>query len=196
MGASRIIVVLLLVAGLAACAGRNFDRGAIGSVVVGTTTADQVRQQFGPPFREGTTIKEGITLKTMSYAFAEAGNSLVGGVIPARSVGYYFRDGVLVGKEFVSSYDAERTAIDEAKVAQIKEGTTTVHDVVAALGPTEGEWIYPLIPRQNEKALVYLYSETRGIAFNRQIRRQHLVVSYNADGLVTKVDYTSTGPSE
>src|SRR5579871_3247827 len=155
------LAIAILLTILTACAGRNFDRAQMGTVTVGTTTYDQVRQQFGPPYREGTTIKEGITLKTASYAFAEGANSLGGGVTPARSVGYYFRDGVLVGKEFTSSYDAERTDFEESKVARIKEGVTSIREVTALLGSTEGEWTYPLIAKQNERAAVYLYSETR-----------------------------------
>lgn len=197
MAGFRIVVGLALIAALAAC-GHDFDRAQVSTAVVGATHDDQIKRQFGPPFRETTTIREGITLKMMTYSFATAtGGAFAGGIVPGRSAYYYLRDGVLVGKEFTSNFDTDRTDFDAGKIAAIKEGATTVGDVVAAFGPTEGEWIYPMIPRPNEKALVYLYSEVHAGPFGSGARyRKQLVVSYNADGLVTKVDYTSNKPSE
>jgi hypothetical protein len=163
------------------------------SMTLGKTTYDQVVAQFGPPRGQGTSIKEGITVTTITYAFASGADSLGGGVTSARGAGFHFRDGILIGKQFNSSYASERTDFDDTKVTRIKEGVTTISEVTEMFGPTNSEWSYPLIPGQNDRAAVYLYTETRGTAFNLDTRRKMLVVSYRPDGVVTKVEFGASG---
>src|ERR1041384_8732717 len=81
-------VFLLLVS--AGCAGRDFVRPHTDSLLLSKTTDAEIRQRFGKPYREGTVIKNGETLKTLSYAYAEGASSLAGGGVRARGQGLYF----------------------------------------------------------------------------------------------------------
>src|ERR1044072_4744759 len=84
------LVGLVLVLAASGCAGRDFTRPQSESLVLGRTTETEVRQRFGDPYREGTTIKNGETMKTLAYAYATGASSLAGGVTPSRGQGFYF----------------------------------------------------------------------------------------------------------
>ena len=78
-------LALLIVATLAAgCADQSFARSKADSVVLGQSTETETRGRWGPPYRESTTLVNGERLKTLAYAYAEAGRSPAGGVIPSR----------------------------------------------------------------------------------------------------------------
>jgi len=96
------------------------------------TTYDQVLQRYGDPRRTGTQVRNGETLKTVSYAYA-VGTPFVDDV-PARASGFYFLNGVLVGYEYLSSFREDKTDFDETKVQQIKKGETTRWRVIELFG--------------------------------------------------------------
>ena|SRR5690242_3876074 len=120
------------------CAGRDFIRPQPESLILRKTTESEIRQQFGRPFREGTMIKNGETMNVLSYAYAAGASSLAGGVTPSRGQGFYFLNGVLVGHDFTSSFDEDRTDFDGTKAKQIKRGVTTEADVLSLLGKPQG----------------------------------------------------------
>lgn len=188
--AVMVIILLLVTAG---CAGRDFVRPQADSLVLGKTTEGEIRERFGEPYREGTVIKNGETLKTLSYAYATGGSSLAGGVTPSRAQGFYLRNGVLVGHEFTSSFDEDKTDFDAAKVPSIKKGEATEAAVVSLLGKPQGAYVYPLIKRNDGRAMVYLYQQTRGSAFNLKFYNQLLVVTLDGRGIVDDVELTSSG---
>lgn len=186
-------ILMSVVLAVVGCAGREFVRPEADTLVLTKTTYQEVRERFGSPFREGTVVKNGVKLKTVSYAYASGGASLVGGVTPARAMGLYFMDNRLVGHEFLSSYAEDHTDFDEGKVDTIKKGETTRAQVVEVFGKPGGVYVYPLIKGKDDQALVYTYSQTRGTAFNLKVYQKLLVVSYGPDGIVTDVEFTSSG---
>jgi hypothetical protein len=191
---SRLALVgMVLVLAAAGCAGRDFTRPQPESLALGKTTEAEVRQRFGDPYREGTVIKNGETMKTLSYAYATGASSLAGGVTPSRGQGFYFWNAVLVGHDFTSSFDPDRTDFDATKVQQIKKGETTEAGVVGLLGRPQGVYTYPLIPDKRDRAIVYLYSQTKGSAFNLKFYRQLLIVTLDGNGLVKDSEFTSSG---
>jgi len=183
--------ILLLVA--TGCAGKDFVRPQPESLTLGKTTETEIRQRLGSPYREGTQVKNGETMKTLSYAYATGASSLAGGVTPARGQGFYFWDGVLVGHDFTSSFDQDRTDFDVSKVRQIKKGETTEAGVVTLLGRPQGMYSHPLIPDKGDRAIVYLYHQTKGSAFNLKFYQQLLVVTFDSTGLVKDSQFTSAG---
>jgi hypothetical protein len=187
------LVGLVLVLAASGCAGRDFMRPQSESLVLGRTTETDVRQRFGDPYREGTTIKNGETMKTLAYAYATGASSLAGGVTPSRGQGLYFWNGILVGHDFTSSFDQDRTDFDSARVQQIRKGETTEADVVQLLGKPQGVYTYPLIPDKGTRAIVYLYVQTKGSAFNLKFYRQLLIVTLDGSGLVKDSEFTSSG---
>jgi hypothetical protein len=87
----RAVMVIALIVVAVGCAGRDFVRPSTDSLLLSKTTETEIRQRFGKPYREGTMVKNGETLRTLSYAYAEGAASLAGGVVPARGQGFYFR---------------------------------------------------------------------------------------------------------
>jgi len=188
--ASIAVILLLATAG---CAGQAFVRPQPESLILGNTREADIRQRFGDPYREGAINKNGEAIKSLSYAHAAGAASLVGGVTPARGQRFYFWNAVLVGHDFTSSFDEDKTDFDASKVPQIKSGETTEAEVLALLGRPQGAYTYPLIKDKGERAIVYLYSQTKGSAFNLRFYNQLLVVTLDAKGLVRDAEFTSSG---
>lgn len=187
----------VIVLAMTGCAGTNFVRPKPSSFVLGKTTQQEIYQRMGKPYRNGTLEKNGKMLKTAVYAYANVGGkALYKGITAARSQGFYFLNGTLVGTEFTSSFKADGTDFDETKVAQIEKGKSHKSDVVQLFGPAGGNYMAPLTANSADRALVYLYSQTKGSAFNLRFYVKTLVVSYDQSGVVTDVQYTAQGKKD
>jgi len=185
-------LALVLVA-FGGCAGRDFTRPPADTLTLGKTTEQEIRQRFGDPYRQGTVVRNGETMKSLSYGYASGAASLAGGVTPSRGMGFYFWNDTLVGHEFTSSFDADTTDFDATKVQQIRKGETTESGVTALLGSPHGAYIYPMIPDKAARGLVYLYAQTRGSAFSLKFYQQLLVVTIGPTGVVSEVQRASSG---
>jgi hypothetical protein len=153
-----------------------------------------VIQRFGQPFGEGTVIKNGVTLKTVSYAYSSAGGKpFHEGVTPVRALTLFFQNDRLVGHEFVSSWAEDNTDFDGEKVKDIVKGKSTRAEVVRLLGKPSGYCIVPMVKAPSQEAAVYVYTETRHSAFKLKIFRKQLVVSFDAAGVVYDVEFISSG---
>jgi hypothetical protein len=182
---------LLLVTG---CQGKNFVRPAPGALVLEKTTYEEVIRQLGNPYRKGSSLKQGQTITSITYAHANAwATSGFGNVTPTRSMRLHFVNGVLVGYEFTSSYQSDLTDFDETKVTQIRTGETKEPEVEQLLGQAGGMYAYPLIKRESERALVYLYSQTRSEPFAVNVYLKKLVVSVDGNGVVNDVEFSASG---
>ena len=164
------------------------------TLVLGQTTYEEVRARLGVPYQEGVIIKNNQQIKVISYAYASTGGEGdAEGVIAARSQGFCFFNNELVGYEFVSSWKADSTKFESDKVSQIKKGESTRSDVVGLLGNPGGKYIYPMIPSDDEDAVNYFYSQTKGSAFNLKFYQKQLVVTFNKEGIVTNIEYSESG---
>ena len=186
----KLILAFFVIIFITSCAGRNFVRPESESLVLSKTTYQEIINRFGSPYQEGTALKNEKTVKTISYAYATAGGSpLFDGVTAARAMGYYFSDNILVGYEFTSSFKEDNSYFDENKINQIKKGESTRNNVIELIGKPSGMYIFPLIKNNEDNALVYLYSHAKGFKFYQQL----LVVSFDNNGLVSDVNFTSSG---
>jgi hypothetical protein len=186
-----LIGTMLLVAG---CAGRDFVKPSPDALMLGKTSYEAVLRQLGEPYRKGSSLKEGQTVTSITYAYANAwATSGLGNVTPARSMTLSFVHDVLVGYDFTSSYTEDLTDFDETKVAQIRTGETKQTEVEQLLGPAGGMYAYPLIKRGPERALVYLYAQTRTKPFSVDVYLRKLVVAVDGNGIVTDVDFNTSG---
>lgn len=191
---SLCVVVILAASGLSGCAGTDFVRMEPQSFELGKTTRQQITQKLGEPYQVGTVQKNGKTLQTVSYGYANVGSEpLYEGVTASRSQGFYFLNGTLVGTEFTSSFKSDGTDFDATKIKLIEKGKSTKADVLKLFGAAGGEYMTPLVANPDDRALVYLYAQTRGTSFNLRFYQKLLVVSYNPSGIVTDVEYTAQG---
>jgi len=188
----KIFAVMAIVA-LAGCAGKDFVRPDSGALMNGQTTYNQIVQQFGKPYAEGSVLKNDKFVKTVSYAYASVGGKSHRGGTAARAIGFYFVEDTLVGYEFVSSFAEDNTDFNEMKINQITEDKTTLNEVIKLLGRPSGYYIYPMIESESGEAAAYVYSETKGSAFNMKMFRKILIITYDSGRVVTKVEYTSFG---
>jgi len=193
MNIIKLSAVVVLSVLMAACAGTNFVRPAENAFVLGSTTRQQVEAQQGKPYQRGKITKNTEMLDSLSYAYATGGESLVGGVTPARAAGYYFLNDILVGQEFISSFKEDATDFDESKVSSIVKGKTTKEEVITLLGKPSGNYIYPLVANKDDTGIVYQYTQTKGTVFNLKFYQKLLIISINKSGIVTDVNFTSTG---
>jgi hypothetical protein len=138
----RISAILVLLLVLGGCAGRDFVRPPADAFRVGTTTETQIRERFETPYQEGTAQKNGETMKTLGYTYASGAASLAGGVTPARAQGFYLWNGVLVGHEFTSSFDEDKTDFDAPEARSIRKGDATEpgHSWDLRTAPTHIRW--------------------------------------------------------
>ena len=186
----RCLFVISVISALFGCAGRDFVRPDSQDLRNGQTTYAQVVARMGQPRQEGSVIKNDKTIKTASYAYASLGGKpLREGVTAARAIGVYFYNDTLVGHEFISSWAEDHTDFDEDKIKDIIKGKTTRDEVVQLLGRPSGYYIFPLIKASTGDAAVYAYLEVRGFTPFRKL----LVVTFDAAGVVTEVEFTSAG---
>ena len=195
MSKMKTIFAAALIVGLLGCAGKDFVRPDPATLKNGETTYAQVTERFGKPFAEGSTTKNEKTLKSISYAYASlGGRPAKEGVVPARAMGLYFYNDTLVGYEFLSSWAEDSSDFDESKMNQIVKGSTTRAEVVQLLGKPSGFAIYPMIKAATGETAVYVYMEVRGGPLTgRKTFRKSLSVAFDDKGIVTDVDFTSTG---
>lgn len=190
----KFALVITIVTFLAACAGRNFEMPHRESLNLGKTTYNEILQRFGKPYQEGTVLKNGTTLKTISYAYsATTSKGIFPDVVPARAVGFYFKNNILVGHEFTSSFKDDSTYFDAIKISHIKKGETTFDQITALLGNRYGECVYPLTKNKEESGIIYLYNQYKGSGFKSNIYQQTLVCSFNKQGIVTDIFFTASG---
>ncbi|MEW8441275.1 MAG: outer membrane protein assembly factor BamE [Candidatus Thiodiazotropha taylori] len=186
----KLITSMLIVALIAGCAaGVNFKKMEENQLVLGKTTKQDVLTFMGKANGKGANTFNGIELDVLNYAYAKVGGgSALPGVTPARSQGLLFRDGVLVGKEYTSSFSSDSTLFDTDKAKTIIKGQTK-EDVVFIMGLPKGEYLYPIIDDESGYAYVYMFSQTKGF----KTRTDLFVVEFNKDNIVTKTKLSSTG---
>lgn len=188
------ISALLCAIVLAGCAGTDFVRPDSGSLDNGKTSYNDVVKKFGAPSREGTVLKNGQNLKSISYAYASVGGEpKTKGVIPARAMGFYFNKDILVGHEFISSWKQDNSDFDDTKIPMVIKGKTSRAEVIQMLGKPTGNYIYPMIQSTAGDAAVYIFSEASGTAFNMKFFRKVLIVSFDEKGIVSDVDFSTSG---
>ncbi len=183
--ASAIITILFL----SSCAGTNFVRPEPESLLLKKTTYQDIINQFGKPYQEGTKLKNENMVKTITYAYSSAGGTAAyEGVTPARAMAFHFLDDLLVGFEFSSSYKEDNSDFDDSKISLIKKGETKRSQVVSLLGEPKGKYIFPLIESRQNDAMVYMYNQFKSF----KIYQKLLIVSLNND-IVEDVEFTMSG---
>lgn len=190
----RLIIAALATSLLVGCAGTNFKRPDPGVLEVGKSTVAQVNQVMGPAPQTGELMKNGEKLKSLRYVYAEgAGAGKYPGVVPARAMVYLTHNDLLVAEEFVSSFPNDATDFDDSKVSAIVKGKTTRSEVASLLGAPNGKGVYPFVKTKGDAAVMYSYAHAKGNAFNMKFYNKALVVSFDANGIVTDVEYSSNG---
>lgn len=162
-------------------------------MVPGETTYDQVVELYGKPKKPVSEETEEGTF--LSFYFIESG-SMRKGFIPMRQIGFYFKDNVLIGFDWFSSFKEDSTDYDDTKIDRIIKGETTWEQVIELMDCKYGIYAYPKAVNPGERALVYTYSHYEvlvGFKTKTNVYTKVLMVVCGEDGIVKDVETGFTG---
>jgi len=191
---SGVMIAFLLYIPAPLFADTAFSCPDSGSVILNTTTRDEIERLYPYGSQPGSVFQNGETVEIVTYTQTSVRKSLAVAkkVTPARALSFYFLEGMLVGYEFVSSFKEDHTDFDDAQVAMIKKGETTIEEVEELLGRVCGQHVYPLVSGDVKLALVYSYTQVRG-TFKLQVFTKTLLVTADSDGVVMEVSLQASG---
>jgi hypothetical protein len=108
---------------------------------LGQFTRSDCKKLFGTPNNETDKTTSAGEFDTLNYSYIQN----VIGSVSVRDLIFEFKNGVLNGYEYISSFDKDKTTVDLSKVNQIKAGIgrLTREDVSAALGQPYGKALCP-----------------------------------------------------
>ena len=189
------LFLALAIAVLTGCAGRDFVRTDSADLKLGQSTYPQVIAKLGAPRSTGELLKNGETIKTITYAYAsKGGEPLQAGVTPARAMAYYFHRDVLVGQEFLSSFKSDSSDFDETRIAGIEKAKATRAEVIKVLGGPTAFFIRPMVKDTTGEAIGYTYAATSGGVFSGlKFYRKTLRITFDGSDRVLDIDYSTSG---
>jgi hypothetical protein len=189
----RLVVVALLL--LSACAS-PFQRPAADDLRLGETTPVDVVARLGAPTASNSTVRNGATLAVFSYTLPAEHEKSHGydGIIPGRSLSFFFHDERLVAHEFSSTVATDHTDFDTRGMRAIVKGKTTREEVEKLLGRPGGYAIFPFVGVKTGEAMVYAYRESRRVPMSAPlVYTKTLLITFDKDGTVDDVAYRTSG---
>ena len=182
-------LLIALTVGACASSGTNIQRVPEPQLLMGTTTQDEIVGRLGKPRQISDEVKNGQQVSTIVYTYATTytTDSRVAGVASARSQSFSFHDGRLVGHNFTSNFESEKTDFDESAVPSFQEKVTTKADVVQVLGEPTGKQVYPLVDTAGDEAFLYVYGYVDTRKANFPVYREHLTIVFGPDGVAKKI---------
>jgi hypothetical protein len=197
-----------LLAALAGCAppvGTDFVRPTPDTVTLGATTEEEVRARYGKPRTErawgrseselareigapfGAARVSGTLSELYYYYENRAGVAATQGVDPSKSVKFWFYNGKLAGWQSHSSFRADSSGFDAAKVRDIQAWKSLRGDLIGLLGLPAGVRMHPMVPGEDQQMLTWFAFEFD--TASRESRARTLNVLVNGLGVVLDVRY-------
>ena len=192
--AVKSFLAVWLISCLLGCGGKDFVRPSPQDFRLGQTTYAQVIQRMGEPGKTGDALKNGKTVRFITYVYAsKGGEPLEADVIPARALAYFFYNDTLVGEGFNSSFKSDNSNFDDKRVESIKKGLTTRAEVIKLLGEPTAKFISPMVKETSGEAIGYGYQAVRGGLFSGLKNSVKVLrISFDDRGLVSDIEYTSS----
>ncbi|MEA2016883.1 MAG: hypothetical protein U9N59_00425 [Campylobacterota bacterium] len=199
---------ILLLASVAilfsACAGKNFEKPSQKSLVLGTTTYTDITNSMGTPKSSGKLLLHNNQFDSITYIYANIGcqkdensNADISncepnnrGVTPEKAMIFYFKQEILKGYSFRSSFKSNNTNFDATKVEKIIKNKTNMSGIISLLGKPTGKLIYPASLKAN--TFVYEYSEAIPKAFGgAKVHVKVLIIEFDKNDIVIDVKYVN-----
>jgi hypothetical protein len=181
---------------LAACT-KPFVRPAPEELRIGETTQAEVVARMGARGAQGSMERNGRTVAIVSYTYTYDWEKPHGydGIIPSRTLNFFFHDGRLVGHEFTSTVASDHTDFDLRGMRSIVKGRTTRAEVARLLGPPAGTLAFPVVKTASGgEAMLYAYRESRRVPFGApMVFSKALVISFDEREIVDDLVYTTSG---
>lgn len=180
--------LLIICIGACATVGKDFVRIPDDSMVLGTTTIEDIVSRYGTMELKDVQ-KDNMTLKHGSYSLTKA--SAGAELIPQKRQTFWFYEGRLVGYSYSNSFPGDSTDFDAELRFQIKEKESTIGDVVRVFGPPHGKSIYPVAGDVDSTVMEYRYFQAKQNP--TRFHTKTLQFTTNDQGIVIKTSYTETG---
>ncbi|MFA5121582.1 hypothetical protein [Zavarzinia sp.] len=174
--------------------------------VLGRTTEADIRAQYGAPTSsERETTPQGSatglpsggspfdavpfegTYTRLRYALTnEAEARLLGGDTKTKTAEFLLWNDVLIDYHFNSSFEADATTFDLARLKDVAIGRTIEAQVISLLGPPSGRGIFPAVRDPGSHVLHYNYFAVHQgfFVWQRDVQRQHADVLIDEHGFV------------
>ena len=189
----RTAGLMVLLAVLAGCAGRDFVRPSPEAFRLGHTTYAQVVERMGEPRAGSEMVQNGQKVRSVTYRYTTTTDtSWETGVVPVRTLVCYFHQDRLVGYEFVSSFKADSTDFDETKRGALSKGHSTRAEVLQFLGQPSAYYIPPMVTATAGEAIGYAYAGREASGRYRSFSKT-LRITFDAQDRVADIAYTSAG---
>lgn len=189
----RSVFLIVLIIMIAGCSGRNFARPNPGAFNLGKTTYPQVVEQMGTPRNVSNSQHNGATIMGIRYGHSKVVGAIEEGVIPVRSLWFYFYKDVLVGQSFDSSFRSDNTDFDDSKVGNIVKGKTSRAEVLQLLGRPSGSYIHPMVKKTFGEAIGYKYMTFRNSENGiKAAVSKNLLITFDDKDAVSDVEFTSS----
>ena len=193
LAAAVVVVWLFNLGGCASTSGtldRNFVRPDAEEWVLGKARYSEIVAKYGPPSDEHMLRGQTPPLKHVSYTYLRGEEPAVApGIIPVRSIAFYFHNDVLVAESFYSTFRSDHTNFDESKRSQIVKGKTRVSEVVALLGRPASKSIDPLARSREKQATIGYQFTTVTDSILPTTTTKQLVVVIGDDQMVTDFSF-------
>ena len=185
-------MVVLSASQLAGCGtpSRAFVRPASNDVELGRTQYSDIVAKYGSPSEEyvlGTT-KPPLRHVSYTYLRSEEG-TVMPGIVPVRSIAFYFHGDTLVMESFFSTLKSDHTNFDETLRSKIEKGKTTLSEVVALLGRPAQRSIDPLGRNKDRQKMIGYHFPTVTDSILSKTMDKQLTIFIGADDIVTDVQY-------
>ena len=164
----RFVKLLYLVITIVAsgCAGTQFDRIDEAYLQLGKTTSVEIIEKLGQPFEDVSGFANGQPTRTLVYAYAYTGSSVIAktkGALPVKGQAFIFHKDRLISYQYVANLQDNHTDFDEGKIKLIEQSKSTEIQVRQLMGTPTGHAIFPAIKQTNGHAMLYHYAETHSL---------------------------------
>ena len=139
----RNIALFLLVIIITGCGtiGTYFQYENVAKLEIGETKKSEYKILFGEPQGKSLVINENGKYEKMEYFFAVP--NAKGVFFKRRTLCLEFKNGILNGYDYISSFEKEYTETDPNKLEGIRIFKTTKEEVLELLGATTGKALCP-----------------------------------------------------
>lgn len=139
----RLILCVLLGTLVTGCAsvGSDFKYKNISQLKIGEDKALNYSKIFGKPQNTSKVVNSDGEFEEVRYLYASANMA----VAQSRLLDLEFRNGVLNAYYHISSFDEDRTNVDNTKWSNIQKGSTNKEQLLSLLGEPHGKALYPSV---------------------------------------------------
>jgi len=197
MRSAMVAVVCVIGSGMITGCSSNFVRPAPDAFTIGKSKPAEVEKQVTGvnPIRQNDVVINNEKINLTTYIGAPSFNGFYGSIIPRRTLTFSFFNDILIGEEFNSTVDEEKTEFDVKKIPQIHKGQTK-DQVVAIMGKPSGNIRYPLVADKLGSGIVYAYTYSRYAPLVSPTWSHLFIVTLDQNNVVTNVSYKVDGKEQ